>query len=148
MSPDRIHILLVDDDSDDCMLFEEVLDDLGLNPIFEKEVDGHKAIERLLNPGANLPDLVFLDLRMPLMTGREFLEKIRAHSLLKALKIIVYSSSLDLDALEDLREIGADHFICKPAAYKELKSVISQAILYGTTAESQISTMNHFVIKP
>ncbi len=127
MKATHLHILLVDDDEDDRMFFEEALEDLNLAADFEYVPDGLKAIERLTG-NKKLPDIVFLDLNMPLLSGRECLEQIRANDALKDLKVVIYSTSFDPVTVELLYNNGASRYIRKPGAYNELKQTISDAI--------------------
>ncbi len=122
-----IHILLVDDDEDDHMFFEEALEDLDIGTSFEYAASGPEALQRLTN-GKVIPDIVFLDLNMPLMSGRECLLRIRAENNLKDLRIVIYSTSFDPGTAERLHEEGADYYIRKPGSYEKLKQAILMAI--------------------
>lgn len=127
MRPDTIHILLVDDDEDDRMFFEEALEDLKIGAHFEHVANGPETLQRL-GEGQVLPDIVFLDLNMPLMSGRECLERIRADHGLKDIRIVIYSTSFDPSTAARLHELGADHYIRKPGSYEKLKQAILSAI--------------------
>ncbi|SDF08721.1 CheY chemotaxis protein or a CheY-like REC (receiver) domain [Pricia antarctica] len=127
MRPDIVHILLVDDDADDRMFFEEALEDLDIGASFEHVGTGLEALQRLAD-GRVRPDIIFLDLNMPLMSGRECLERIRADHGLKDIRIVVYSTSFDPLTADRLHEEGADHYIRKPGSYDKLKQVILMGI--------------------
>ncbi len=127
MRSDTIHILLVDDDEDDRMFFEEALEDLDMDTSFEHAANGPEALQRLAN-GKALPHIVFLDLNMPLMSGRECLGRIRADNGLKDIRIVIYSTSFDPFTADLLHGEGADHYIRKPGSYQKLKQAILMAI--------------------
>jgi PAS domain S-box-containing protein len=80
------HVLVVDDDPDIRKLLTEMLSSVGLEAT--QAEDGHEALERIR---AGAPDMVLLDLLMPSMDGRTFLEKLRADPLYTGLPVIVLS---------------------------------------------------------
>lgn len=68
-----------------------------------------------------IPDLILLDLRMPLMTGEEFLGYIKKNELFKSVPIVVLSSEDSSSIRIRLLENGAEDFILKPFNPMELK---------------------------
>jgi CheY-like chemotaxis protein len=67
-------ILLADDDEDDCILFQDVLNDLKQ---FQLSIarNGIQAMQILFEQLSSLPDIIFLDLNMPLKNGFDCLQK-------------------------------------------------------------------------
>jgi len=128
MQNPKLHILLVDDDEDDRMFFEEALEDMDLGIDFEHAANGIEALQRLTEKGRKLPDIIFLDLNMSLLSGRDCLERIRSHKFLDNLKVVIYSTSFDPGTVGILHKMGANHYIRKPGAYNELKRSIFTAI--------------------
>jgi len=132
MKPTNLHILLVDDDEDDRMFFEEALQDIEPDARLDYAQNGLEALE-LLEKVERYPDIVFLDLNMPVVSGEECLEQIRATDAIRDLKVVIYSTSFDPNTVELLFMKGADRYIRKPGAFNELKQTISNAIhaIYG-----------------
>lgn len=122
-----VKILLADDDQDDCLFFEEALEELGLNVHFSTVEDGEKLMLALTHT-PQLPDVLFLDLNMPRKNGWECLLEITKNQKLKSLQVIIYSTSFDPKTINNLYEIGAKYYIRKPADFNALKSIISKAI--------------------
>jgi CheY-like chemotaxis protein len=98
--------------------------------------DGEKAIHFLAatldnNDVASLPDVIFLDINMPIMDGWEFLE---AYLLLKpriGKNIVIYivSSSIDIRDLDKARSISeVSDYIIKPISNKRLVSIFSELL--------------------
>lgn len=85
-----------------------------------------KAIE-WLNAG-NMPDLIISDIRMPLMTGDEFLRFMKANALFKSIPIIMLSSEESTSERIRLLEEGAEDYILKPFNPLELKIRIKKII--------------------
>ena len=80
--------------------------------------DGVQALEFLQK--RKLPDLIILDLMMPLMSGKEFLITIRENDRYRRLPVIILSAkTLEKDVLEGL-SLGADDFMKKPFSPSEL----------------------------
>lgn len=73
-----------------------------------------------LEKNAN-PDLIILDLRMPVMSGEEFLNYIKGNELFKQIPVIVLSSEDNSSIRIRLLENGAEDFILKPFNPMELK---------------------------
>jgi len=148
MEINTIHILLVDDDEDDRVLFEEALEDLALDVRLETSENGLRAMEYLQDTKGTLPDIVFLDLNMPLVSGRECLEQIRNDEDLKTIKVVIYSTSFNLDTVMLLKNLGADGYLCKPGNYSDLKKAILTAINSIPNINDKNVDMHNFVIKP
>lgn len=139
-------ILLVDDDEDDRIIFQEALKDLQLDILLSIAQNGEEAITLLRERFNKLPNIVFLDLNMPLLSGRECLKLIRSDEKLKALKVIVYSTSRARNTIEALYHEGADFYLCKPADYGTLKKTLATAIDLATKKGSERPDKSEFII--
>ncbi|MBK9732632.1 MAG: response regulator [Chitinophagaceae bacterium] len=124
----NVNILLADDDQDDCLFFKEALDELQLKTKLTAVHDGEQLMLLLNKKADSQPDLVFLDLNMPRKNGFTCLEEIKRSEKLKSLPVIIFSTSYDESIADLLYKNGAQHYICKPADFSELKKVIHQAL--------------------
>lgn len=124
----NINILLADDDKDDCMFFKEALEELELTTQLTIVYDGEQLMKHLTSETNHLPDVLFLDLNMPRKNGLTCLKEIKCSESLKALPIMILSTSYDEHIADQLYENGAQHFICKPTDFSQLKKVIQQAL--------------------
>ena len=97
MQKDFILITLADDDEDDRMFFTEAFDELKINTVVNTVNDGVALMEFLNAPESILPNIIFLDLNMPVMGGWEFLDHFTssAYSDFNTAKVIVLSSTID-----------------------------------------------------
>lgn len=122
-----LRIVLVDDDKDDQMIFKEAFDRLKTNNELEIFDSGVKLI-KWLEKAEELPDLIFLDLNMPIMTGVECLQEIRRNPKYRNLTVAIYStSSLERDIEETLLN-GANIYITKPGEFEKLQEIILKVL--------------------
>ena len=118
-------ILLVDDDEDDRKLFFEAVGEVDKTIRCIEAIDGQQAL-LYLNDAANpLPDFIFLDLRMPGISGQQCLVEIRKGVRLASIPIIVYTTSRDVKESERLKELGATHFMSKPVSPDDVYYMVS-----------------------
>ncbi|HDZ04965.1 hypothetical protein LCGC14_0348270 [marine sediment metagenome] len=125
---DKLKILLVDDDEDDRQFFADALEGIELNTELRQLENGKSCMEYLLGNTENTPDLVFLDLNMPIMNGFECLEAIRRTPHLKGLLVAIYSTSSAERDIEETFEKGANIYIKKPSSFSELKKSLKQVV--------------------
>lgn len=111
--PGVIHILLADDDNDDCYMFSNVLSEIPISTQLTIVSDGEKLMGYLSKHLNFLPDVLFLDLNMPRKNGAECLTAIKSNKKLKRLPIIIYSTSCNKDVVDIFYRNGAYYYICK-----------------------------------
>ena len=149
----EVRVLLADDDMDDCLLFKEALEELPLLTSLTILNDGDQLMKALLKNTSQLPDVLFLDVNMPRKNGFECLSEIKGNDKLKALPVILYSTSSEQAVIDRLYQNGARHFIRKPSDFLQLKRVIhysltlimQEAGLKKTTDNFILSGENHLV---
>lgn len=121
------HVLLADDDFDDCDFFSEVFAAHFPDIKLSISNDGGKLMEHLNRPPDPTADLVFLDLNMPVLTGLQCLAQIREDTLLKNNIVIIFTTSSHPDDIEQLYAMGANYFITKPSNYNDMEKLINKA---------------------
>jgi DNA-binding response OmpR family regulator len=124
----EINILFADDDADDRDLFCKALHEFDRDIKCYTVDDGFKTLEYLRNPANRIPDYIFLDFRMPKMSGKQCLEEIRKDERLKEVPVIIYTTSDDVDESIELTESGATHFVTKPENPEEIYYLISMVL--------------------
>jgi CheY-like chemotaxis protein len=133
-------ILLVDDDEDDCSIFDELLKEV--NDRIEL-VCIHTA-HNITNTALELkPDLIFLDINMPEVDGIRCLKSLKGHQILKDIPVIMYTSSNYSKDIERAYTNGASLFLSKPAKIEQIKKAIKQ-ILELNWNEASLITSSHF----
>ncbi len=131
-------ILLVDDDATTNFLNEELIDDLGIAEQVHVALNGQEALNYLTHKGKfkttdknkfPTPNLIFLDINMPLMDGFEFLEEY--HQLPeknKAEVVIIFLTTSDShkDKLKQVNDKTVNDFIEKPLKRKTLLGIMDR----------------------
>ncbi|KUJ62390.1 hypothetical protein AR687_07995 [Flavobacteriaceae bacterium CRH] len=124
-----LRILLTDDDEDDRDFFAEAISDLHLKYPVEFCTNGIELIKRLNDENYEIPDIIFLDLNMPILSGFETLEQIRSDSKFKDIPVIaIYSTSATNDGIKSTFLLGASAYIVKPLSFKDLKLLLKKVI--------------------
>lgn len=128
MSSDFLNIILVDDDEDDRLLFREALDELALETKLSIFKHGQELLDYLFQPQIELPNVIFLDLNMPIKNGMECLSEIRNNPKLKNLYIAIYSTSSSDSDIKNTYLNGASMYINKPSCFNKLKETIEKVL--------------------
>lgn len=124
-----IAILLADDDEDDRLATAEAMLRNRLGNELHTVADGEQLLAFLRKEGpyanAPRPGLILLDLNMPKMDGREALREIKNDPSLRAIPVVVLTtSSLEEDIFRSY-DMGANSFISKPVTFDRLVRVIA-----------------------
>lgn len=120
------HILLADDDDDDRLLFKDVLKEYSKESNLTFAHNGEHLMSLLRTE--ELPDVLFLDLNMPLKNGIECLEEIRSDERLKSLPVVIFSTSSHPGTINLMYDIGAHLYVRKPNDFKTLRKAIQEAL--------------------
>ncbi|HEX2922286.1 MAG TPA: response regulator [Bacteroidales bacterium] len=128
MENDALHIILADDDEDDRTFFKEALQEMKVKTRVTLVNDGIQLMNYLNQPGNSLPNVVFLDLNMPLKNGMDCLIEIRKNKRLKDLAVAIYSTSSSEEYIEEAFVKGANIYIKKPDDFNILKVILEQVI--------------------
>lgn len=148
MEKTKLHLLLADDDIDDCDFFKDAVDELSEPLNLTILNNGVELMEFLLTDTDNHPNLIFLDLNMPKKSGMECMTEIKSIDSLSHIPIIIYSTSLDHSVVKSLYDMGAHHYIQKPAEFTSIISVIKKAIALFPNNILQPRSMDNFIIHP
>lgn len=128
MQKDFILITLADDDEDDRLFFTDAFEELKINTVVNTVNDGVALMNFLNAPETILPNIIFLDLNMPLKSGIECLKEIKANPKFKDIVIAIYSTSSSEEDIENTFVLGANIYIKKPSHFGKLKEVLSEVV--------------------
>ena len=125
------YILLIDDDLDDQLLFEEALIDTGLATVYLSAADGEDALKKLSSGAISIPSLIFLDVNMPRMNGIDCLRALQQSDKLNGIPVVMYSTSCSIEYQNQCFDIGAVGYMEKPNNYRELCSKLALVLREG-----------------
>lgn len=121
-------ILLIDDDTEDHEIFKTALDQVSKTTQCTTSTDAREALNMLVSHQLN-PDVIFLDLNMPIMSGQEFLREIKMRSETQHIPVIIFSTSSNAATVKLTRDMGAIDFITKPDRFDKLVEILKPIII-------------------
>lgn len=122
--------LVIDDDSDDRELFSEALASVDPVIVCDQATDGAEALKRLAAREIAAPDIIFLDINMPVMDGWQFLTRLKSEDRYKDIPVIVYTTSSNMKDKRIADDLGALCFITKPHAFGRLKNMLGIVVTH------------------
>jgi CheY-like chemotaxis protein len=106
-------IFLIEDDADEQLFFTMAIKEIDSKLKYTAACNGKEALEKLKSQNV-LPDIIFLDLEMPVMNGYTFLTEIKRDINLQDIPVVVLTSLQDYSVAERTRKLGASAFLTKP----------------------------------
>lgn len=125
-------ILIADDDLDDCMIIKEAFEEKCPECVLRFVHDGIELSDSLEPHGNSAettrPDLILLDLNMPLKDGRESLQELKQHPERQHIPTVIFTTSRNEDDRALCEELGADDYVVKPIRYADLLGIVDALI--------------------
>lgn len=133
-------LLIIDDDRVSTFITAWVAKDSGIFNDIQSVANGRKALdffEEVCKGAATAPDLILVDLNMPVMNGFEFIERLKQlpFACKKSMSIVILSSSDNAIDVERARSLGIKHYLLKSLSLKDLRRSLS-ALYRKTTGAS------------
>jgi CheY-like chemotaxis protein len=135
----QLNVLFVDDDRSDLALMGVAIEQSDRNIWLQTATDANRAIDyfqgrdvyadRKMHP---LPDLVILDLDMPLSGGFDFLDWRRSSSGFSSVPVVLLSGSAYQGAVQAALSMGATAWLAKPAQVEDWSSVVEKVWRLGS----------------
>ena len=105
--------LLIDDDLDDQLLFSMAISKMNSSTTCVTADNGLLAIRQLEQDSSFVPDLIFLDLHLPRLSGIDVLIRIKEHTRLAPIPVVIYTTSSSQSDILKAKTHGAADFITK-----------------------------------
>lgn len=140
-------VALADDDEDDRLFFAEIFDELKMLTKLQLFTNGSELLDYLKDSNNILPDIIFLDLNMPIMGGIDALLEIKMDKRLADIYVAIYSTSSAQSDIEETFILGANIYMVKPSSMAQLKCNLQKIIV--TSYQYSTSNMDrpNFVLK-
>jgi two-component system response regulator len=134
---DPVEILLIEDNLNDVELTLRALKKHNLTNFVQVVSDGAQALDYLFGSGVFsgqnkplTPKVVFLDLKLPKVDGREVLRRMKADPSTKLIPVVVLTSSKEeIDILESYK-LGVNSYVVKPLDFDRFVEAVSELGLY------------------
>lgn len=126
----RRQILLVEDSENDVALTLEALAEAEIQCPVIVVRDGREALDFLFREGmfaeekGELPDVVFLDLKLPRVNGLEVLAQLKADGRLKRIPVVMLTSSSEDSDLIRSYDLGVNAYVVKPTSFTDFSAAI------------------------
>ncbi|MFZ4619099.1 MAG: response regulator [Bacteroidota bacterium] len=119
-----MNVLLIDDDAVHRIFIRQTCIKRMNAAVMEAKngVEALSVLEKLI------PDVIILDLWMPVMNGQDFLEKIRAEERWSDIPVIIMSALKDKDLVEKLVKLNISDYLVKPITVEQLTESIKKLI--------------------
>ena len=129
-----VTIVMIEDDEGHARLIEKNIRRAGISNELRHFLDGGTGLEFLFNgdegPAKNGPAMVLLDLNLPDMSGIDILAKIKGDAKLKAVPVVVLTTTDDKQEIQRCYELGCNVYITKPVNYESFADAIRQLGLF------------------
>ncbi len=129
-----IYILVVEDDPNDVKLMQASISSTKAKLKLVFVNNGEEALDYLLYKNTHFgrtdpdPNLIILDINIPLLDGFDVLKKIKSDNHLKSIPVVAFtSSSYDLD-ITKCYNLGINSYVVKPMDFVNYKKTVSQMI--------------------
>jgi CheY-like chemotaxis protein len=129
-----MHILYIDDDLEDREIFKEAISEIAPSYVCNLANDGQQGI-MALEDFVVMPDYIFVDVNMPVMNGKQFLERIKETPRLRSIPIIMYSTTNYEQERTEYFNLGARDVLIKPNTFKDICHLLKSVIDNGAQVE-------------
>jgi CheY-like chemotaxis protein len=121
-------ILIIDDDGDFTLLFAGEVRQLYPDTVVLSAENGYRAFQILKFMLPEVPDVLFVDVRMPIMDGHEIVKEIRERQEFSTVPIVMYSAVTNPDEKQNALQCGATHYFQKPVTRDKIDDMIRAVI--------------------
>jgi CheY-like chemotaxis protein len=121
-------VMIIDDDADDRDMLIEAVKEISPEIVMTEAENGFAGLEKL-KTGLKKPDIIFLDLNMPKMNGKQFLKNIKSCENLSLIPVVIYTTSKQIEDKEETEKLGAAYFLSKPVSFDKLKEEIKKVFV-------------------
>ena len=122
-------VYLVDDDSEEAELFGEAMLRIDSSMVLVWHSDVMEALDDLMRTESP-PDVLFLDLNIPRISGKQLLKLLRMNKQTMDLPVVIYSTSISKKDIEDTEPYGVKAFLQKPEDFTILVRRVREILEY------------------
>lgn len=142
-----LNIALADDDEDDRLFFQEAIEEITVRTKLSLFQNGKELMDYLNLPNVILPNLIFLDLNMPIKNGMQCLKEIRLNPILNSISIAIYSTSSSEKDIEETFVNGANIYLNKPNNFSKLRESIEKVLQINWQYHTSNLNKDNFLLR-
>ena len=116
-------IFMVDDDLEDILFVKTTFKDISVDVQFDYLVNSENVVGYLTSKGKK-PDLILLDLNMPVKDGKTILQEIKSNPKLQTIPVVIFTTSHSEEERQEYLKLHAAAYVSKPDAYKDWAPVL------------------------
>lgn len=141
----RVNIVVAEDDTDDFLMLIEAVEEV-LPKFNIHHAKSGRDLLNLINADVE-PDLIFLDLNIPLKSGLACLKEIRQKPGLNSTPVIIYSTSSNFEDIDACYKNGCTLYLVKPQDYRDLVTQIRKVFFRIGLPKKDLMDIERFVVK-
>jgi len=134
MENKEVEILLVEDGETDVEMTLRSLRECNVCNFVKVASDGREALNLLFPAEGGLepvkPRVVFLDLKLPKISGHEVLRRMKADEKTQDIPVVIMTSSREKVDIDRCYELGANSYVVKPIGFEDFSRVVKELKLY------------------
>lgn len=141
-----LKIILAEDDKDDQEFFIEALSATNVLSEVTTVENGEQLIGSLNDPAQPKPDIVFIDINMPVKGGKQALAEIKSDQKLKDIPAVMLSTSNHPNDIEETFHKGANLYVQKPSSFTGFVLILKKVFLLHWTKALVSPVKNIFFV--
>jgi CheY-like chemotaxis protein len=140
----RLNIFLLEDDPDDCKLFTNALQEACTDCTLRCAMKCEEFFSRLETE--EKPDIIFLDIKLPGISGHECLRQLKADSRYRDIPVMMYSGSKSIEDVEQAHNEGAHFYLVKAYATANMVETLRRVFDIDWKQKQPIPDVDEFII--
>jgi CheY-like chemotaxis protein len=137
------HIVVADDDDDDQLIIKEAIKELNGQIRTTSVYDGKQLLDCLNKKGlfaetSGNPDLIILDINMPILNGLDALKALKKHEKFKSIPVFMMSTMRTIERVDTSMSLGAMDYYTKPNHISAFKSILTKILDQTIYSDKQL----------
>jgi CheY-like chemotaxis protein len=121
-------VLLIDDDKEDQEIFGDAIKEVDKTIKFQSEFNSDRAIHNLGSGNKDRPDIIFLDMNMPRLNGKQLLSDLKRDPVTENIPVVMCSTFFGDPDIKEIQRLGAAHHLVKPTRFIDLCEAIARIL--------------------
>ncbi|SEH40357.1 Response regulator receiver domain-containing protein [Chryseobacterium culicis] len=142
-----MNVIVADNDENTLIFFKNILKELKISIKVQCFSNGKDVMDYLSNEDAVVPEIVFINYKIPGKESMECLEEIESNSKFNNMVTAIFSDPIPENEVEDIFVKGAHIFMKKPECFDRLKKVLTEVITINWQYHTSGLNKDHFILK-